>query len=139
MAADLQLNFAAGPTVSGLFGSAITAGNSQTSSTIDLGSPGPVELGFELKILTGTGTPADNKTWAVYVLWSQDGTDFTDADLGQLIASGEIVASATDIKVLSIPVEGQHLKIHVDNDQGTGPDITTSSAITLTDITGDQA
>lgn len=138
MSQDLGVDFAAGPSVSGLFGSNITAGNSQTSSAIDLGNPGPSELGFKIKIATGTGTPAGNKQWVVAVLWSHDNTDFTDADLGEVVERGTIAASATDIICLSIPVQARYCKIHVDNDQSSGPDITTSSSIVLTDLFGDQ-
>lgn len=143
MAQDLGLDIQAGPSVSGLFGSNITAGNSQTSNNIDLtggsGNVVPGEIGVDIKIVTGTGTPAGNKQWVVKALWSFDGTNHTDADLAPVIACGTIAASAPDHIKLAIPVEGKGLKIHVDNDQSSGPDITSSSAISVYDVHGDQA
>lgn len=138
MAQDLGMDFAAGPAVSGLFGTAITAGTSQTSSAIDLGAVAPGEVGLEIKIVTGTGTPAGNKLWKVSAKWSHDNIDFTDDDLAAEIASATIAASATDIIIVTIPTLARYLKLLVDNDQSTGPDIATTSAIALTDVFGDQ-
>jgi len=141
MAQDLGLDFAAGPSVSGLFGSDISAGANQTSSAIDLGAPTPLAIGIEAVIILAAGTPAGNKQAVISLQWSHDNSDFDDAtnmDLGMIVAME--TASTTYKKNRTIPVQARYLKIDVKNDHSSGPAITGSgSSITLYDVFGDQA
>jgi hypothetical protein len=139
MATDLGLDHSGGTAVAGLFGSNIVPGGNTTSTSFDLGAVSPQELGLEIKIVTDTDTPAGNQLWVVRAMWSHDNSDFTDQDLAPIIASGPIASNATDIVNISIPVEARYAEIDVENDQSSGPDITTSSTITRYDIYGDQA
>lgn len=140
MAQDIGLDYAAGPSVGGLFAANITAGNGDESTAVDLGTPAPLAIGVEAKIVTGAGTPDGNQSAVITARWSHDNTDFSDATNEEVIAVINIgTASTTFIKSFSTPVQGRYIKLNVLNDQSAGPDITTSSVITLTDIFLDQA
>lgn len=140
MAQDITQDFAAGPSVTGLFGSNITAGNSQQSSAIDFGTPAPFAQNVELVLATGTGTPDLNKQAVISIAWSNDNTDFSDSTNETTIDTVAIDgASSTFKKIFRFLVVARYAKIRILNDQTSGPDITTSSTIALTDVAVDQA
>jgi hypothetical protein len=129
VAAFDPINFEDGPTVSGLFGSAITAGNSQTSAAIDFGNPAPEGAAYELKIASGSGTV--DGTIDIHIKWSNDNTDFADDDKAMFLTSITPTASTTVIEIAVQGIWAQYGKILVDNNQSSGPDVTTSSSIAI--------
>lgn len=142
MAEDLGLNIPAAAsltTVAGLFGSDITAGNSDTSTGDDIsGAPVASELSFEITLVFNSGTV--DGVAVVKIKWAaDDGTGYTDDDEADHVATITPVASTTIHKVVNVPVKDNDFQILVDNDQTSGPSIDTTSTIKFKEIHGDQA
>ena len=138
MAQDLGLDHSASVTAfANLFGSAISAGGSATSDAVDLGSVSGGMLGLELKLVAGSGTV--DGPFVVRLLWSLDNTDFTDGARGEVVWAYTPTASATAIMIRSVPIRARYVKMRVENQGSSGPQITTSSACSYQQIYGNQA
>ena len=140
MAQDLGQDFSSGTAPTGLFGSAISAGSSDLSDSIDFGAVAPVRVVYELKIATGTGTPDGNEQAEIKVSYSNDNTDYDDSTNETVVDAINIgTASTTFIKLVTVWCKTRYAKIRVTNDQSAGPSITTSSSIAVVDVFYDQA
>ena len=138
MAQDLGFDFAAGPAVAGLVLD-ITAGNDDDTTSFDLGSPGPLQLGIKIVAVTGAGTPAGNQQVIARIRWSHDNSVFDDLETADILWVDTITASNTINKNVTIPAKAQYGMLNFENDQSSGPALTTGTLFELYDIFGDQA
>lgn len=135
MAQDIGLDSAAGPTVT-LLGSNLTTGSqSALTSSVDFGTPSPLEMGFEIKL----DSQASSAAFAhIQVAWSHDDTDFSDTSNLETFASIDCTASTVGVKVGSFAIKARYAKFRIDNQSG-GTINSASTAMILTDIFGNVA
>ncbi len=131
MAQDIGYDFAAGPAIT-LMSSDLTDTNASTlTAAVDLGSPTPVGVGYEL-IITGL-TSADGFAF-LELAWSHDNSDFSDLSNLERVATIDCVASADAKKVGAFEVKARYVKFRIQNETGGSIDGTSSNtAVILTD------
>lgn len=86
---------------------------SATSSAVDLGTPGPTKIGFEIKVDSAGADTVD-----VYIQWSADGTDFSDENGPNDQFLRAIQMGGARVKVFAVEVEARHFKLRVENKSG---------------------
>lgn len=135
MAQDTGLDFAAAPAVT-LLGSNVADGAASALTTsVDLGTPAPLEVGYEIKL--DCQASADDYAF-LQVAWSHDDTDFSDTSNVETVASIDCTASTVAVKCGSFATRGRYLKFRLLNESG-GAINSASTALVLFDIFGDQA
>lgn len=132
MAQDIGYDFAAAPTVTLLSANVSDGALSALTSSIDLGAPSPIKLGYELKLDVQV---SGNDYAYLKVYWSHDNTDFTDSspDNGEVVAVVDCTASTVCDKVGNFNVRGRYCKFALENQSG-GTINSASTALVLTDI-----
>ena len=137
MAQDIRLDFSDTPasvTISGL-NSLADAGNT-TSSAIDLGAQAPHEVTFEASLDGNSVSNVDYVEW--YVMWSQDNTDFTDANNAQFFHASKMNGTTAFKDVFSLSVKERYLKIYAVNNSGDSL-ASSGNALLIRDVAVDQA
>ena len=125
----------AGPAVTGLIATNLTDGAADDSDSFDFGAaPQPFKVSLEATLNCATGTTGSA---AVYILWSQDNTNFDDSGNGDFIGNIQCAASSTVIKNLPFVFDQRYAKIRIVNNSG-GTINATGTSFTLSVFKGDQ-
>ncbi len=142
MAQDIGLDLeTASPAVTLLSADLVDTVLSALTASVDLGTPTPLEVNFELTLTFLAGTV----TGFVYLkaYWSIDGIKFTssDPDNGEVVAISLCKASSDVNLINSFPARSRYVKFALDNQSnGASVDGTSSNtALKLRDAFGDQA
>lgn len=115
MAEDIRQNFGADTAVTIVLDSLADAA-SVVATAVDLGSPGPFALSLEAKL---DGNAAGNTDLVeIYVQWSNENTDFSDADNDLFVGAVQMNGTAAVIKVFSVPVHARYVKFRAANQSG---------------------
>ena len=137
MAQDLGLDIAAGPSVTGwtsLNTSTIANGGTDTSSSFDLGSPTPIQVGLKAELSLAASADDSIK---IYVLWSYDNTDFDDVANADLVMAIDGVASSTVKKNRTFDAKARYGKLYIVN-ESQGSINSTGNTIAIYDVFGNQ-
>lgn len=136
MAQDIRLDFSDTPaSVTITLNSVADAGNA-TSNAIDLGEQAPHEVTFEATLDGNSASNTDYVEW--YAMWSQDNTDFTDANNAQFFHATKMNGITALKDVFSLPVRERYLKIYAVNNSGDSL-ASSGNALLIRDVAVDQA
>lgn len=132
MPQDTGKDFAAGPTVTLLSADLTDTNASALTATVDLGTPTPVAIGYQL-IVTGLTGAVDLAF--LEGAWSHDNSNFSDLSNLGVLAFIVCAASADAKKSELFEVQGRYVKFRIDNQSGGTIDGTASNtALVLTDM-----
>ncbi len=136
MTADIQLFHDGGPSVTMTAEDVTTGFASTPTAAVDLGTPGPIMLGFAFS-LPMFGSAVDFVQ--LQCIWSHDNSVFGDLRNVDVIFSGKCAASTTLILTGAFPVKARYVKFRYFNGSGGTSDGTPAPTLVLTDLTYDQA
>lgn len=95
---------------------------SAEGAALNLGDPRPTTVGLKLKF---KGSSASNANFIdVFMLWSPDNTDFTDANNGRWVRSTRMNGATAGVDVFNVPSEARYVKPRLTNRSGAALDST---------------
>lgn len=106
-----------------------------TSSAIDLGAQAPIDVTFEASLDGNSASNTDFVEW--YIMWSQDNTDFTDANNAQLIHISKMNGATAFKDIFSCSVLERYFKVYFVNQSGDSM-ATTGNALVYHEKSVDQ-
>lgn len=138
MAQDIGLDTATeGPAVTMPTSDVTTTNVSTLSAILDFGSPTPIEIGYDW--IQTTLTSCIDFAYLRF-FWSHDGTNTSDIDNPDVIATLQCTASADKRLVGTFSTRARYAKFDILNQSGGTLDFTSSNSdLTLYDVFGNQA
>ena len=137
MAQDITLDFSFTPAVVPSFNpNSLGDAGSATSGVIDLGAQAPHEITFEATLDGNSASNTGYVEW--HMLWSQDGTDFTDENNAQFFHATKMNGVTVVRDVFSCPVKERYCKVFALNNSGDAL-AATGNALLYREVAVDQA
>ena len=126
-------NNTAGPTVTLLSSNLNTSLTSAATSSVDFGSPSPLEIGYEVKL--DCQALADDQAY-LEIMWSHDNSDFSDPLNAEIVVGIECTPSVIVPKSGSFSLKSRYAKFQLRN-RSAGTINSASTALLLFDTFGD--
>ena len=136
MAQDIGIDRAtSGPAATLLTATVTDTSTSPASAAVDFGTPTPIKAGYEVKL---DCQASSNGLAYLYVVWSHDNSDFSDASNKVRVTIIDCTASTISIKCGEMEILARYAKFYLENQSG-GSISNTSTTLTFWDVFGDVA